>query len=123
MARTAPKLTFPKFDLESLFALQKANLDSLTQAQHVWVDAAQAILRLQHSWVQDVVKGFEGAGQVDTQKKPEAYLADAKANAEKAMAIAKQGIDLGLKAQNEVAQILTKRATANMDEIKGFAAA
>lgn len=124
MARTtSPKVTLPKFDLDGLFALQRANLESLTQAQQVWVDATQAIVRLQHNWVQEVFKGFEGVGQIDAQKKPEAYLADAKVNAEKAMAVAKQGFDLGVKAQSEVAQILTKRAAANIDEIKGFAAA
>jgi hypothetical protein len=123
MARTAPKLAVSKLDLESLFAMQKANLESLSQVQHVWIDAAHAIFRLQHGWVQDVVKGFEGAGQIDAQKKPDAYLADAKANAEKAMAVVKQGFDLGVKAQSEVAQILSRRATANIDEMKGFAAA
>lgn len=123
MASTVSKPALPKVDLESLFALQKANLESLTQAQHVWIDAAQAILALQQGWVQDVVSGFDGFGKVDAQKKPEAYFADAKANAEKAMAVAKQGIDLGLKAQSDMAQILSKRAAANMDGFKGFVAA
>ena len=113
----------PKFDFETLVAMQKANVDTLVQAQGVMVEAAQAIAKLQTGLIEETFKNMQTFMKFDAKAKPEAYLADAKAAADKVMAVAKQELDLGLKAQTEVAQLVSKRAAANMEGLKAFAAA
>ena len=55
-------------------------------------------------------------------KEPQAILADVKAAAEKAVAAGKQGMDLGVAAQQRVAGLVAKRVQANIDEFKSLAA-
>jgi hypothetical protein len=114
---------FPKFDVTALVNMHKANVETLVQAQKVWADAAQAIAKLQYGLFEDGVKSAQGLLKLDPKGKPEIAFADVKAAAEKAVAVAKEEFDLGVKAQNEVAQLFVRRATANIDELKAFAAA
>lgn len=113
----------PKFDFEALVAMQKANVETIVQAQGVMVEAAQAIAKLQSGLVEETIKNIQAFLKFDAKAKPEAYLADAKAAAEKVMAVAKQELDLGMKAQAEVGQLVSKRAAANMESLKTIAAA
>lgn len=113
----------PKFDFEALIGMQKANVETLVQAQAVMVEAAQAIAKLQTGLLEETFKSMQAFLKFDAKVKPEAYLADAKAAAEKVMAVAKEELDVGMKAQTEVAQLVTKRAAANMEGLKAFAAA
>ena len=50
-----PELKLPKFDLDALFGVQKANLSVVQETQSVVLEALQAIVRLQHGYVQEVV--------------------------------------------------------------------
>ena len=61
-------------------------------------------------------KGYE------TEKQPQAYVEDVKAAVEKAMADVKETVDLGFKAQGEVVDLFVKRATQNLEDVKGLAA-
>jgi hypothetical protein len=70
---------------------------------------------------------LEGAGPgcaqaVDLTKKPEAYAKDAQVAVEGAIADAKSAVHHGVKIQNEVAQVLTNRMAANLNELKALAA-
>jgi hypothetical protein len=49
-----PDLKLPKIDLDALFGLQKANLAVAQETQSVVLEAAQAIVRLQHGYAQEV---------------------------------------------------------------------
>ena len=54
MAKTAspslPEIKLPTFDLDGLFARQKANLATLHEVQNVLVETAQAIAWAQYGW-------------------------------------------------------------------------
>jgi hypothetical protein len=113
-----PELKLPKLDLEAVFALQKANLAAAQEAQSVLLDAAQAVLKVQHGYARELVAQAEAALKAKEPKKPEAVLADAKAAAEKAVAVTKQGVELGIAAQRRVADLVAKRVQANIDELK-----
>jgi hypothetical protein len=63
-----------------------------------------------------MLKGFDG------KKQPAAYAEEVKAAMEKAMADVKETVDLGIKAQSEVVDLLVKRATANFEDMKAVAA-
>ena len=117
-----PEPRLPKINLDALFSLQKANLAVVHEAQSILVDAAQAIARIQYGWVEDVIARAQAALSSREAKKPEAVLADVRAAAERAVAVAKEGVDLGVAAQQRVADLFAKRAQANVDELKAIAA-
>lgn len=115
--------TFPKFDLEALLALHKANLETWFQAQKILFDYTQTLTKRQIELVNEMFAKAEGFLKgVDAKKQPQAYVDEAKQAIEKAMAEAKEAVDLGLKAQAEVVELFVKRAAANLDEVKKFAA-
>ena len=67
--------------------------------------------------------GCQGdAEQAREPKQPQALLADVKTAAEKAVAAGKQGMDLGVAAQQRVAELVAKRVRASIDEFKALAA-
>lgn len=120
MTENAFKL--PKIDIHALFAMQKANLASAQRAQIILLDAVQAIVQEQHGFAHDLASEAEALLKSKESQKPEAVLARVQAAAEKAVAVAKSGVDLGLAAQRRVAELATKRAQANLDELKALAA-
>ena len=93
-----PELKLPKVDLDALFGLQKANLAVAQETQSVVLEALQAIVRLQHSYANEVVETLKGAVSAKAPAKPETVLADVQAATQKAVAVAKQGVDLGVAA-------------------------
>ena len=117
-----PEFKFPKVDLDALFGLQKANLAVAYEAQSVLVDALQAIARLQHSYAKELVESLKSAAATKAPAKPETVMAEVKAAAEKAVAVAKEGVDLGVAAQQRVVGLMTDRVKANVDELKALAA-
>ncbi len=125
---TAPKLEMPKFDMpkfnfDAVVAMHKANVDTVVEAQGIWMQTAEAIAKLQYGWVEETFKQGEAMLKGDvTKKKPEEFMADAKAAADKVMAVAKEQADLGMKAQKQVADLVTKRVNANIEDAKTLAA-
>jgi hypothetical protein len=115
--------TLPKFDLDGIVAMHKANIETFVAAQKVLSDAAQAIAQLQYGLVEETFKNAQAFLRFDAKAKPEAVIADLKAQADRIVAVAKEEFDLGVKANNEVAQMITKRVAANIDGLKGMAAA
>ena len=118
---TQPKLAtvarLPKIDLERLFAIQTANLAAMRDAQDILVQTAQTALKAQYGWAQEAARSFRPLPQ-----KPVAVLADVKAAAEKAVAVARQNVELGIVAQRRMGELLATRAAANMDSLKSMAA-
>lgn len=119
-----PKLAMPKVDLDAWIALQKANVETVIAAQKIFFDLFQTVSKRQAELVKEMVGKVEGSmkGGFDAKKQPAAYVDEAKAAIEKAMADAKETMDLGLKAQAEVVDLFVKRATANFDQVKSLAA-
>jgi hypothetical protein len=119
---TLTELKFPKLDIDALFAAQKANLAVVQEAQNVLIDATQAIVKAQYDWTLDLVANGENALRGKQPAKPEAFVANIQSTAEKTMAVAKQSVDLATAAQQRVADLVAKRAAANLDELKSLAA-
>ncbi|BCX17964.1 MAG: hypothetical protein KatS3mg117_1646 [Geminicoccaceae bacterium] len=121
-AKTASTV-LPKFDLEAWIALHKANLETAVAAQKVVFDFWQTVAKRQVEMMKESFAKFDGFVKgFDAKKQPKEYVDEAKAVIEKAMADAKETLDLGMKAQAEVVDLLVKRATANLDEVKSLAA-
>ncbi len=118
-----PKFEMPKFNFDSVVAMQKANVDTMVEAQGIWMQAFESIAKLQYGWMEETFKQHEAMLKGDvTKKKPEEFMADAKAAADKVMAVAKEQADLGMKAQKQVADLVTKRVNANLEDVKALAA-
>lgn len=121
--RNLPELKLPKVDLDALFGLQKANLATAQEAQNVLLDAVQAIARTQYGWAEEAAAEVQAALNAKAPKQPEAVLAEVRAAAEKAVAVAKESVDLGVMAQRRVADLFSRRVAANVEQIKVLAAA
>ena len=117
-----PELKLPKFDLDALFSVQTANLAAAHQVQSVLVEAAQAVARLQHGYVEQAVADVKAALGTKQLAKPEAVQADVKAAAEKAIAVGKEVVDLTVAAQKRVAELVTQRVQASVSEFKALTA-
>jgi hypothetical protein len=117
-----PELKLPKLDLDALLGLQKANLAAVQEAQSVVLEAAQAIVRAQHGYAQELLAGAKAALAAKQPRQPQAVLAEVQAAAEKAVVVGKGNVDLGVAAQRRVADLVAKRVQANLDELKALAA-
>ena len=117
-----PELKLPKFDLDALFSVQTANLATAHQVQSVLVEAAQAVARLQHGYVEQALANVKAALGTKQLAKPEAGMADVKAAAEKAIAVGKEVVDLTVAAQKRVTELVTQRVQASVTELKALTA-
>src|SRR6476646_3728555 len=104
----APEFKLPKCDLEAAFGSQTANLAAVHEVQSVVFEAVQAIARIQHGWVEETTAGVKALLAGKTPKEPQAMMADVKAVAEKAVAAGKQGVDLGVAAQQRVTELIAQ---------------
>ncbi|MCB1883155.1 MAG: phasin family protein [Geminicoccaceae bacterium] len=119
----AQKLDTPKINLDALVAMQKANIDALVEARNVLMGATQAIAKLQLGWYEQSLKHMQTLAKGDAAKnKPEDFFAEVKAVTERAMAVGKEQTDLGFKAQQQVAEIVTKRVQKTLENAKTVAA-
>lgn len=119
-----PKIALPKFDFDAVVALQKANVETMVAAQKIIFDLAQTVTKRNVELVKEFLAKAEGTMKAgfDAKKQPAAYVEEAKSAVEKALADAKETLDLGIKAQNEVVDLFVKRASANFDQVKSLAA-
>ena len=116
------ELKLPKFDLDALFSVQKANLAAANEVQTVLVEATQAVARVQYGYVEQAVADVKAALGTKQLPKPDAALADLKAAAEKAFAVAKEVVDLTVGAQKRVAELVSERTQAAVTELKALTA-
>ena len=116
------ELKLPKFDLDALFSVQKANLAAANEVQTVLVEATQAVARVQYGYVEQAVADVKAALGTKQLPKPDAALADLKAAAEKAIAVAKEVVDLTVGAQKRVAELVSERTQAAVTELKALTA-
>ena len=116
------ELKLPKFDLDALFSVQKANLAAANEVQTVLVEATQAVARVQYGYVEQAVADMKAALGTKQLPKPDAALADLKAAAEKAFAVAKEVVDLTVGAQKRVAELVSERTQAAVTELKALTA-
>lgn len=124
MAKPAtPFPAFPSFNFDAAIAQQKANVEAVQQVHKILTEAAQSAwqqhLKRVEAWKAQVEGAFKA---FDPAKKPEAYAKEAQSAVEGAFAEAKSAVAQGVKTQSDVAEILTHRFVANINELKSLAA-
>jgi hypothetical protein len=117
-----PEPKLPALDLDARFAAQQANLAAAQQAQAVLVDAAQAIAKVQHGYLEASLAAARAALSRKGPAKPEIVLAEVKAAAERTTATAQRVVELAAGAQRRVVELATQRTQANADALTQLAA-
>lgn len=122
MAKTLNTPKLPTFDVDTLFAQAKANLDAATEAQSVLIDAAKAIGQLRADYAAETLAYTRNLLSTTEPKSPEAVAADVRAATERLVAATRKELELGAKAQNEVATLVQSRLAENFESMKKLAA-
>ena len=113
----------PPFNFEALFTMQKAQVDTFVAAQQIIIGLATDLGNQQQARIKETTAKAEAMlKDFGTNKEPTAYALDAKAVFEDAMSDARETMDLGLKAQNQMIELLTKRVAATVEAAKSLTA-
>ena len=77
---------------------------------------------MQYGYVEQAVANVKATLGTRQLPKPDAVLAEVKVAAEKAIAVAKEVVDLTVAAQKRVAELVTQRVQASVTELKALTA-
>ena len=116
----------PAVDAESMMATQRKNLEAFTQANQLAVEGVQAVTRRQVEIAREAFEGASAALREFTQPSaPEDRIAKhaelAKQAFEKGLANARELTELFAKANSEAFDVITKRFSESLDEIRAQA--
>ena len=117
---------FRPFDVEAAWAAQRRNMEALSQANQAAVEGVHALARRQIEMTREAFEGFSTLWRELAQPgSPEDRIAK---NAEYAKQLLEKGATHGreiatiaTKASSEAAEILHKRASEGLDEIRSLA--
>lgn len=117
--------TFPGFDVETIVAAQRKNLEALTQANQLAVEGFQAVARRQIEIARQSVDEASQLLRDWTQPgAPEERLAKnaelAKNTFEKGLSNARELAELATKANTEAFSVLNKRVAEGFEEIRDY---
>ena len=108
------------FNVQTLVALHKANFNTLLQSQGVLFDTTQAMARLGYALFEENMRHVERL--MTTKAELGQFASEAKAAAERTMLVSKEQAGLGLHAQRAIADLVTKRVHAGVDEMQTLTA-
>lgn len=117
---------FRPFDVEALWAAQRRNIEALSQANQLAVEGVQALARRQIELTREAFEGFstllrdlsQPASAEDRIAKNTDY---AKQMLEKGVTHGREVVSIAAKTGADAAEVLHKRATESLDEIRAMA--
>ncbi len=117
---------FRPFDVEAVWAAQRRNIEALSQANKLAVDGAQALAQRQLELTRQAFEGFstllrdltQPASTEDRIAKNTEY---AKQMLEKGISHGREVAALAAKTGTDAAEVLHRRASEGLDEIRAFA--
>jgi phasin family protein len=117
---------FRPFDVEAVWAAQRRNIEALTQANQLAVEGAQALVKRQIEMTQQTFEDVSSMLRDMTQPaSTEDRIAKntefAKKVIDKSLSHGREIAALATKAGSEATEVLQKRATEGMDEMRAFA--
>ena len=117
---------FRPFDVEAVWAAQRRNIEALRQANQLAVDGVQALAQRQIELTREAFEGFSTLLRDLTQ--PASTEDRIAKNTEYAKQLLEKGVNhgreiaaLAAKTGTEAAEVLHKRASEGLDEIRSFA--
>ena len=118
---------FRPFDVEAAWAAQRRNIEALSQANQLAVESIQTLAKRQIELTRETFEGFSAlwrdmampASTEDRIAKNTDYV---KKMIEKGVTHGREITTIATKAGTEAAEVLHKRATESLDEIRAFTA-
>jgi phasin family protein len=117
----------PGIDMEAAVASQRKNIEALTQANQLAVEGVQALMRRQVEITRQAMEDFSAMFRdfVQPNGSPEDRFAKqaeySKHAIEKSLSNAKELTELVTKANTEAFNVINKRVTESLDEVRDFA--
>ena len=117
---------FRPFDVEAAWAAQRRNIEALSQANQAAVDGVQALARCQIEATRETFEGFstllrDMAQPASTEDRLAKNTEHMKKMIEKGVNRGREIATIATKAGSEAAEILHKRASEGLDEIRAIA--
>jgi phasin family protein len=118
---------FRPFDVEAIWAAQRRNIEALSQANQLAVEGVQAVARRHIELTRETFEGWSSllrdlAQPVSTEDRIAKNADYAKQMLEKGVTHGREVVSIAAKAGADAAEVLHKRATESLDEIKAYAA-
>ena len=125
MTKMFADFRFRPFDVEAIWAAQRRNLEAFTQANQLAVEGVRALARRQIELTRETFEGFSSLLRDITQPvSPEDRIAKntdyAKQMLEKGANHSREVVSIAAKAGADAAEVLHKRATESLDEIRAM---
>ncbi len=117
----------PGIDVEAAVASQRKNIEALTQANQLAVEGVQALMRRQVEITRQAMEDFSAMFRdfVQPNGTPEDRIVKqaeySKLAIEKSLSNAKELTELVTKANTEAFNVINKRVTESLDEVRDFA--
>jgi phasin family protein len=117
----------PTVDLETVVAMQRKNMEALTQANQLAFEGVQAFMRHQMEMTRRSMEEFSAmfTGMFQPNGSMEERMAKhadfSKTALEKSVSHAKELADLVSKANGEAFNVLSRRVTETLEELKDYA--
>jgi phasin family protein len=126
MTKAFAAFQIPGFDIETVMASQRKNLEALTQANQLAVEGVQAVARRHAEITRQVVDEASAllrdfAQPVGPEERIARQAEFAKSTFEKTLANARELTDLAAKANSEAFAVINKRVAEGLDEIRDLA--
>ena len=114
------------FDVEAVWAAQRRNIEALSQANQAAVEGVQALAKRQIELTRETFEGFSAlwrdlATPVSTEDRIVKNTEYVKKMLEKGVTHGREVTTIATKAGTAAAEVLHKRATASLDEIRALA--
>src|SRR6476620_9798886 len=114
---------FRPFDMESVWAAQRRNMEALSQANHAAVEGVHALARRQIEMTREAFEGFSTllrdlSQPVSAEDRIARNTEYAKQALEKSANHGREIATIAAKAGSSAAEILQKRATEGLDELR-----
>jgi phasin family protein len=116
----------PTVDVEAVVASQRKNIEALTQANQLAVEGVQAVARRQVEIARQAVEEYtsllrEFSTPVAAEDRLAKQVDVVKGAVEKGLANARELTELATKANTEAFNVINKRFTEGLDEVRDFA--
>ena len=117
---------FRPFDVEAVWAAQRRNIEALSQANQAAVEGVHALARRQIEMTREAIEGFSTlwrdlAQPVSAEDRIAKNAEYAKQMLEKGVTHGREIATIATKAGSDAAEILRKRATEGLDELRNMA--
>ena len=117
---------FRPFDLEAVMAYQRRNIEAFSQANQLAVEGVHAVAKRQLEMTQQTLEEFssllrEMAQPVSTEDRIAKNTEYTKKMIDKSLTHGREIAALAAKTGSEAAEVLQRRATEGLDELRAFA--